>query len=244
MLDALPRAALALAQKGLDAALAWPRWTAFALLGFALALTLLGRHGQRLLAGAFLGGVVAGVALLFIRPQLPDSSWPGLLAVIGGGAAFALGLGVPGWTTALASSVSLGALFGYAGVEAGKLPWLAGALPGALLGLFLGLANHLWWGLWMPPLAAALGIALASAGLLGPHGEGAMVPQLISAQWALALFGALAVALLAVSFEREHLRKKRLGAKNKALADEELKSKLKRDRERHDKYLGKKSSPT
>lgn len=71
-----------------------------------------------------------------------------------------------------------------------------------------------------------------------------MVPQLISAQWALALFGALAVALLAVSFEREHLRKKRLGAKNKALADEELKSKLKRDRERHDKYLGKKSSPT
>jgi len=233
--DKLLSAAMTGAQHALDLAITWPRWTAFALLIFAIALTLLGRHGQRLLAGTSFAALVVGFALLFLRPQAPTEDWPGLVAVIGGGAAFALGIGLPGWTTALLSAVTLGALGGLGAVHLGGAPWLAGALPFALLGLILGLANHLFWGLWLPPIAAAFALTLATAKLVA-------LEALTHAGLALATAAILSVALLAISLERDHQRKKRATNKTKQKADQELKARMERDRERHAKYLGNKKS--
>jgi hypothetical protein len=233
--DKLLSSAMTGAQHALDLAIAWPRWTAFALLSFAIALTLLGRQGQRLLAGTCFAALVVGFALLFLRPQAPGEDWPGLVAVIGGGAAFALGIGLPGWTTALLSAVTLGALGGLGAIHLVGAPWLAGALPLAILGLFLGLANHLFWGLWIPPIAAAFSFTLAIAKL-------SAMEALTHADIALATAAVLAVALLAISLERDHLRKKRVANKTKQKGDQELKARMERDRERHAKYLGNKKS--
>jgi len=232
-------AALALAQSGLDQALAWPRWTVFALLGFALALMLLGRQGQRLLAGSSLGGAVVAFALLVLLPNAPHEQWPGLVAVIGGGAMMALGIGLPGLATAAVASAALGGLGAFIALRIAQVPWMIGAIPGALLGLFMGLANHLFWGLWMPPLAAAFSVTLACARLAGASPASApMIPELAKAPYVLGLFAGLVVAMLAISLEREHRRRTRLSTKTREESDRELKGKLKRDRERHDKHLG------
>ncbi len=231
-------AALSLVQGGLDQTLFWPRWTALLFIAFAIALTMLGRHGQRLLAGTSLGGIVAGAILLGLRPHFPDAEWPGFLAVLGGGAALGLGIATPGWTTAIVSATALCAVGMFLAVRIAHVSLLVGAIPGALLGLFLGLANHLFWGLWMPPIAAAFSLSIAAARLLGAADTGPIVSELAQAPYSLALFVGLSIALIVVSHEREHRKRLRAAARTQAMSDRELQSKVKRERERHERFLG------
>ena len=157
---------------------------------------------------------------------------------LAGGTALGLGIAAPGWITAIVSATALGAVGTFIAVRIAHVSLLVGLIPGALLGLFLGLANHLFWGLWMPPIGAALALSLAAARLLGAADSGPILSELAQAPYSLALFAGLSIALIVVSHEREHRKRRSLAARTQALGDRELQSKLKRERERHEKFLG------
>jgi hypothetical protein len=208
----------------LDALVGAPQWVGFAMLALAALITLLGRHGQRPLNAALLSGGVVALALFALRGAV--HAWvPGVAAVIGGTLAAFFGLAVPGWGTAFVMAAILG---GSGALVARKLGlwWPAGFAPLAGIGLFVGMDNHRRLSFFLPPLFSALLIALGAAVAWAPHQHGARLWWLNDVNWALGLALLLVFPLLAVSLEREYRRKRRLAARTKEMADEELKKKV------------------
>ena len=233
-----PGQVLEQAQALLDSAAALPLAWVWAALGLSVLFIALHRHSQRLLSGCALGALVVWYALRVLAPEQPGSMAPGLLAILGGGAAVAFGLGLPGWATAVASALLSGALGGFLAAQFAHAPWLAGALLFGLLGFFVGLTNHLVWGVLLPPVFSALGLTAFALRFLGAEDRGARVPQLLQLPAAAALFAVLAVLLVGLSVEREHRRKRRAAGRTRQLGDIQLTKKLERDRKLFAKHLG------
>lgn len=211
-------------QVWLDDALRAPAWAGYALLALALAVTILGRHGQRLLSAALLGGGAFAAAFFGLRGLL--HAWlPGVAAVIAGVLAALFGVVAGRWGAALVAA----AVFA-AGADAGAR-WLGipewGAVPPfAGLGLLAGMVNHRRVSVVLPPIFAALFAALGAAISWAPHWRGAVLWQLNDVDWVLGLWGALALVLLALALEREYRKRVRLAARTKQMEDEALKKQL------------------
>lgn len=234
-----PEALLLRAQEALDLARRMPDWLAWTLLGAALLFTLLHRHALRPLSGLLVGAALAGLSLLVLAPALgPGSAVPGLVAVLGAGAALALGLARPGAATAVACAAALGAAGGLAAVRVAQAHWGLGAAPFALLGFFFGLASHRSLGLVLPPVFAAAGATLGAARLLAPAPSGGALPALGEAMWAGLACALLSLALLALSFEREHRARRRRERRELQMGDAALKKKLERDRAAYKRATG------
>jgi hypothetical protein len=208
----------------LDRSMRAPQWVGFALLGLALAITLPGRHGQRLLNAALLG--CGGGALAFFGLRGVAHDWiPGVSAVIASVLLALFGLVAARWATAavvallFAAAASLGA-------NALHVFWPPVAVLFGGLGLFAGMVNHRGVSLVLPPIFCALFAAVGAAIAWAPHWRGAILWQLNDLDWVLGLAGIVAVILLALSLEREHRQKLRLGLKTKRMEDEALKKQV------------------
>lgn len=211
-------------QEWLDAALRAPAWAGYALLSLAALVTLLGRHGQRPLNGALLGGGMFALAFLGLRGVL--HAWaPGVVAIVAGVVIAVVSMVEVGWSTAVVVGLMFGCGGALAAWQLGIPAWgLAPPLGG--FGLFVGVVNHKRVSVMVPPLFASLFIALGAAISWAPHWRGAALWQLNDIDWALGLWGVLAVVLLALSFEREYRKKLRLAARTKAMQDDELQKQL------------------
>ena len=211
-------------QSLLDRALAAPEWAGWALLALALVVTLPGRHGQRPLNGALLGGAAFALAFLGLRGVL--HAWtPGIVAIVAGVLVAVFGIVAVGWGTSLVT----GAAFAIAGAIVArhlKVPvWgLAPAAGG--IGIAAGMANHKRLSVVLPPIFAALFITLGAAILWAPHWRGAHLWQLNDVDWALGMWGVLTFVLLALALEREYRKRLRLAARTKAMEQEELKQQI------------------
>ena len=206
-------------QRWLAALLQQPAWVGSALLGLALAITVAGRHGQRLLNGAVLGGALGALAFVALRSELGAASMaPGIAAILVSAACLALGLLAPGWSTAFLVSALLGIAGGALARELGHLS-IAGAAPMAGIGLFLGLANHRALSVWLPPVFCAPCV-VAGAAILWLH-QRTRVHDLAEVEWALGLTLGVMLPLLALSLEREHRGHLRLEARTRRAAEEE-----------------------
>ena len=203
-----------------DALLRQPEWVGYALLGLALSVTLLGRHGMRLMNGALLGGSLAALAFFALRSELgAQSPAPGLAAVSLATAGLALGLFAPGWSVAFVCAGALGAV---GGVLARRLGFLAigGAAPMAGLGLFFGLANHRALSVWLPPiLCAPCLVAGAAIVWLPPRAH-----DLAFAEWTLGVTVGVVLPLIAIAMEREHRGRVRALVRAQRVAEEEAKA--------------------
>ncbi len=209
-------------QGWLAALLQQPEWVGGSLLGLALAVTLAGRHGQRLLNGALLGGGLGALAFFALRSELGARSMaPGIAAMALGAACLAFGLLAPGWSTAFVGAALLG-IFG--GAVANQLGYLAigGAAPMAGIGLFLGLANQRSLSIWLPPLFCAPCVVAGAAILWLPRHP--RVHDLSEVEWALGITLGVLLPLLALSIEREHRGRLRLEARAHRAAEEEAKT--------------------
>jgi hypothetical protein len=211
-----------------------PQWAGLALLVLALVVTVPGRHGQRALNAALLGGGAAALCFFGLRGVLHD--WvPGIAAIVAGVLVSLFGLVAVGWATA--SLVAL--IFAVAGSFAAHFLhlWIAPvAVFFAGLGLFAGMVNHRRLSVVLPPLFAAAFVALGCAICWAPHWRGAKLWQLNDVDWVLGLFAAAAAALLAVALEREHRKKLRLLSRTKRMEDEELKKKLAAQQAAYQRY--------
>ena len=189
----------------------------------AALITILGRHGQRVLNAALLA--CAGGALAFFGLGSIHAWAPGVAAVLAFVLLAVFGLVADGWATAAvvgilcASAASLGA-----GALHLFRPPLAVMFAG--IGIFLGMTNHRRLSVWLPPLFSAVFIAWGCAICWAPNWRGAALWQLNDLDWVLGLAGIGAVVLLALSLEREHRKKLRLAARTRGMADDELKKKL------------------
>jgi MFS family permease len=208
-------------QRWLAVLLEQPEWVGFFLLGLAAAVTLAGRHGQRLLNGAVLGAGLAALAFLGLRSELGAQSMaPGIAAMALAAACLAFGLLAPGWSTAFLVAAILGAL---GGVVARQLGYLAigGAAPMAGIGLFLGLANHRSLAVWLPPLFCAPCVVAGAALVWLPRRP--RVHDLEEVEWALGITFGVLLPLLALSIEREHRRRVGLETRARLAAEQEAK---------------------
>ncbi|HUJ29301.1 MAG TPA: hypothetical protein VLW85_24950 [Myxococcales bacterium] len=221
----------------LDAALRAPAWAGYALLALAVVITLPGRHGQRPLNGALLGGGLFALAFFGLRGVL--HAWvPGIVAVVAGVVIAVVSIVEVGWSTA----VVVGGIFTGIGAVAARhfgIPvWGLAPLAGGF-GLLVGVVQHKRVSVIVPPLFASLFVALGAAISWAPHWRGAKLWQLNDVDWALGLWGVLAFVLLALSFEREYRKKLRLAARTKMMEDEELRKQLDRRREAYNKAFEK-----
>lgn len=209
-----------------------PQWAGFALLILSVAITIPGRHGQRLLNAALLGCGAGALAFLGLRalvsahpPQAPHAWLPGVTAVVVFVLCALFGLVAIRWATAVVVAL----FFGAAGALAALALHLI-ALPVvalfAGLGLFVGMVNHARLTLIVPPIFCALFVAVGAAIAWAPHWRGAILWQLNDVDWVLGLAGIVAVILLALSLEREHRKKLRLAARTKPMEDEALKRQI------------------
>ena len=210
-------------QLALDQAVRAPQWLGFGLVGLALVVTLLGRHGQRPLNGALLGGAAA--LLMFFGLRGLHGWAPGVGAIIAGVLAALFGFVAVGWGTAFLMAAMLATGAGFAAHLLGLHPFL-GAAPAAGIGLFLGMANHVRLSLWLPPLFSALLATLGATIAWAPHGRGASLYLLNDVRWVLGVAAGLLVPLLALSFERDYRKRKRLAARTKQMDDDALAKKV------------------
>lgn len=195
----------------------------YALLALAVAITVPGRHGQRLLNAAVLG--VGGGCLLYwgLRGLHPWA--PGVAAIVAGVLLALFGLVAVGWATAFL----LGLIFAVAASFAAHLLHLFIAPIAVLffgLGLFAGMTNHRRLSIVMPPIFAGLLAAWGAAITWAPNMRGAKLVWLLDVQWVLGVAAVLTVALLALALEREHRRKRRIEAQAERMQDEQLKAEL------------------
>lgn len=228
----------AAAQASLDAQVlydrflhALPGWVPYALFAVAVALVALGREGQRVLAALLLGGEAVLFALLVLALRLPGSPVAGAAAIVGGAAGIALGLSLPQWGSALAVGAACGAEGALLARALLRLhltslpwPWLAG--PAALLGFFCVLAAYRRVSVVLPPLAAALALAVGLSRSLGPHFAGAAVPELAQLPWVAAVFAGGAAALVSLAALRERWLGRRRAARSVWVNDDELKKQI------------------
>ena len=211
-------------QSLLDQALRAPAWAGWLLLALALVVTVPGRHGQRPLNAALLGGGAFALAFLGLRGV--GHAWlPGVTAVIVSAPAALFGFVMVGWGTALVAAIGLAAV-AFAVARAIGMPLWAALPPSALLGFVAGLFNQKRVSLFLPPFFAALFATVGATILWAPHRRGAGLWQLNDVSWALGLFGLLLAALLAVSLEREYRKKLRRKLARPRLGDEALKKQL------------------
>jgi hypothetical protein len=211
-------------QSLLDQALRAPAWAGWVLLALAVAVTVPGRHGQRPLNAALLGG--GAFALAFFGLRGVGHAWlPGVAAVIALALAALFGFVAVGWGTALVAAVGLAAV-AFALARAIGMPLWAALPPSAVLGFVVGLFNHERVSLFLPPFFAALFATVGATILWAPHRRGAGLWQLNDVSWALGLFGVLFAALLAVSLEREYRKKLRRKLTPPRMGDEALKKQL------------------
>ncbi len=201
-----------------------PQWAGYALLGLAALVTLPGRHGQRPLNAALIGGGVFAAALFALRGAVHP--WvPGAVAIVGGVVAAALALIATRWGTA----VAVAALLAAGGVPLARLldlHWIAGVAAGAGLGLFAGMVNYRAVSLLLPPAFSALFVAVGAAIAWAPHQRGAVLWQLNDVRWTLGAAGVLFAPLLALSLERDYRARLRLKMRTKQMEDEELKKRI------------------
>jgi hypothetical protein len=208
----------------LDRSLYAPPWVGFALLGLALAITIPGRHGQRLLNAALLGCGAGALAFLGLRGSVHD--WiPGVTAVIAFVLCALFGMVALRWATAAVTAL-LAAAASSLGANAVHVWWPPIAVLFGGLGLLVGMINHRGVSRVLPPFFCALFTAEGAAILWAPHWRGAILWQLNDVDWVLGLAGIVAVILLALSLEREHRKKLRLGLKTKRMEDEALKKQV------------------
>src|SRR5262249_29222114 len=119
-------------QAALDRTLHAPLWVGYGLIALAAAITIPGRHGQRLLNAAGLGGSGAWLVFWGLRGLHP---WlPGIAAIVAAVLLALFGLVAVGWATAFL----LGVIFALAGALAAHLLHLLIA-PIAVMFLGLGL---------------------------------------------------------------------------------------------------------
>lgn len=216
-------------QSLLDQALRAPAWAGWTLLALALLVTVPGRHGQRPLNAALLGGGAFALALFGLRGV--GHAWlPGVTAVIAAAPAALIGFVAVGWGTALVTAVGLAAIAFYAAPAIGMPRWLA-VPPSAVLGFVVGLVEHKGLSLFLPPLFASLFATVGATILWAPHRRGAGLWQLNDVDWALGLWGVLFAALLAVSLERQYRKKLRQRLPPPEMEDEELKKQIEAQKE-------------
>jgi hypothetical protein len=222
-------------QLGLDALVGAPQWAGLALLALAAVITALGRHGQRPLNAALLGGGAVALALFTLRGAV--HLWiPGVVAVIGGVLAACFGLAVLVWGTAFAMAAILGGAGALLARRLG-LSWVVGFSPLAGMGLFAGVTKYQRISVFLPPIFAALFAALGAAIAWAPHQHGAKLWMLNDVEWTLGLAVLLLFPLLALSLEREHRRKRRLAMRTREMADSELKKKIASQKAAYDRSL-------
>ena len=201
-----------------------PQWLGFALLGLAAAVTILGRHGQRLLNAAVLGTGFGALVWVGMRAELGHFSMvPGLAAIAVCAAWVAFGLLAPAWGTAFLLASIFGAVGGFIAHWLGFLA-VGGAAPLAGIGLFAGYANHRRLPVWLSPLFCAPFLAAGGALLWLPRR--ARVHGLADVEWALGLTLGLFLPLLALSLERAHRAQRREEELARRSADEKLKQQL------------------
>jgi hypothetical protein len=187
-------------------------------------LTLLGRHGQRPLNAVLLGGGAAALCLVGLKGAL--HAWvPGVAAIVLGVLAALFGAAAEAWGTAAAVAAVLCAAGSLASRRLGIF-WPAAAVLFAGLGLLSGMRSRERIPLVMPPVFCAIFIALGAAICWAPHWRGARLWQLNDVDWLLGLAGVLAVALLALSLEREYRRKQKLEAGSHQRDDRQLKKRI------------------
>ncbi len=200
-----------------------------------------GRHGQRPLNAALIGG--AGAALLFFGLHGVLHAWvPGVAAIVAGVLLGLFGLVAVGWATAFVSAVLL-ASGGYLLAPHLHLPWLPIAAAAFGLGLFGGMLNHRGLSLVLPPLFAALFTALGAAICWAPHWRGAKLWQLNDVDWVLGLWGVVAFILLALSLERAHRAKLRLAARTKRMDDEKLEKEIASRKAKYERAMAQADGP-
>jgi len=210
---------------------ALPGWLPWALFAVALLLVLLGREGQRVVAGLLLlCGVILAVRL-GLAPHFPDSPLPAVAMIVAGAAALAVGLAWPSWGTALALAGALGTIFALtvhwlATLYVSSLPWPWLAVPAAAFGLFLALSRYERFSLLLPPLVAAVALTLGLSRQLGPHFAGAAVPQLAELPWVAALLFLTAVPFFALALSRDKLLTGWRARRSVLVNDDELKKQL------------------
>ncbi|GAC1342545.1 MAG: hypothetical protein NVSMB23_15370 [Myxococcales bacterium] len=193
---------------------------------------MLGRHGQRLLAGLGLLALVVLFAARFVRPLAPGLPVAGVLMIVGGGVALAIGV----LRAELATAATLGILCALAGggmaVHVGHVPWVWGALSSGVPAFFAALAFYAGLAVALPPLAAAIALTLGLARLSGPRHGSFALPFLAGLPWAVALALLLAALFLPLSVARERRRARKRSRKTRADGDGELEAKIARDRKR------------
>jgi len=196
----------------------------FALLGLSLAITIPGRHGQRLLNAALLGCGAGALAFFGLRGSA--HVWiPGVTAVVVFVLCALFGLVAVRWATSAVVALLFAAAASF-GANALHIWWppVAGLFGG--LGLFVGMVDHKRVSLVLPPLFSALFVAVGAAISWAPHWRGAILWQLNDLDWVLGLAAIVAAILLALSLEREHRKKLRLEARTKRMDDEALKKQI------------------
>jgi hypothetical protein len=210
---------------------ALPDWVPWALFAVALLLVVLGREGQRVLAGILLlCGVILAVRL-GLAPHFPGSPLPAVAMIIAGAGALAVGLAWPSWGTAVALGGALGTAFALtsrwlASLYVSSLPWPWLAIPAALFGFFVALSRYERFSLLLPPLAAAVALTLGLSRRLGPHLAGAAVPQLAELPWVAALLFLTAGPFVALALAREKWLSGRRARRSVLINDDELKKQL------------------
>jgi hypothetical protein len=195
-----------------------------ALLGLSLAITIPGRHGQRLLNAALLGCGAGALAFFGLRGATHE--WiPGVTAVVAFVLLALFGLVAARWATAATVALLFAAAASF-GANALHVFWPPVAALFGGLGLLVGMVSHRGVTLVLPPLCCALFVAVGAAISWAPHWRGAILWQLNDLDWVLGLAAILAGILLALSLEREHRKKLRLGLKTKRMEDEALKKQV------------------
>ena len=194
---------------------------AYALLGLALAATVLGPRGQRPVNAAMLAAGMFAAAFFGFRGV--GHPWlAGVAAVIAAVLGLLLGAIATTWGTAALLALIFGALAA-AGAHALRLVWPPIAALGASIGLFVGVTRLRKLHVGLPPLFAAAFAALGAAIGWAPHWRGAALWQLNDVDWVLGLFVVLAVPLVALAVQRERWRKAMLAARTPEMDDEDLK---------------------
>jgi hypothetical protein len=208
-----------------------PLWAAPALLVLSALLLVLGHGGQRVLSGLGLLVLVVLFSLRFVKPLTPGLPIAGVLMIVGGAVAFALGILRAELATAAAAGLFCALLGGSVATHFGQVPWLWGAVVCGAPAFFISLAFYAEVSILLPPIAAAFALTAGLARLLGPRGAWAAGPQL-TLPWAFALLVVLAPLFLSLSVARERRRERKRTARKLPLSDSELEKKIARDRAR------------
>jgi hypothetical protein len=192
-----------------------PHWLGPALLVLALLITILGRHGLRLMNAALLGPGFFFAAFFGLRGVLHE--WlPGAAAVLLGGIGLLVGLVLPAAGTACVLAVIFGAL-GYLAALSFKLVWTVPVAAAAFVGAFFGFTSQKKLSVVLPPVFAALFTAFGAQLIWRPR---------YPPQTKLAATAALEIALVSFALLRARYAKRRLERNARRIEDEELRRRV------------------